>query len=61
VYADEFGNPTVPTENNGWKMELFIFDVFEFARNMVALEVGLGLSNRSFLCLHQNISSFKVS
>jgi UDP-N-acetylglucosamine/UDP-N-acetylgalactosamine diphosphorylase len=39
IYADEEGNPTVPTTSNGWKMELFIFDVFESAKNMVALEV----------------------
>jgi UDP-N-acetylglucosamine/UDP-N-acetylgalactosamine diphosphorylase len=32
-----------PTEVNGEKMELFIFDSFSFAHNLVALEVSVGL------------------
>jgi hypothetical protein len=30
----------MPSVNNGWKMELFVFDVFEFSKNMVAFEVS---------------------
>eukprot|EP01133_Synstelium_polycarpum_P011235 gene11235-13106_t len=37
--ADAEGRRTMPEANNGWKMELFIFDVFPFSRNMVALEI----------------------
>ncbi len=28
-----------PTTPNGWKFEMFIFDVFPFARQMVVMEV----------------------
>jgi len=39
--VDERGETETPAVNNGWKMELFVFDVFEFSKNMVALEVRL--------------------
>jgi UDP-N-acetylglucosamine/UDP-N-acetylgalactosamine diphosphorylase len=37
--VNERGETEMPSVNNGWKMELFVFDVFEFSKNMVALEV----------------------
>lgn len=39
-YADEDGKKTDATKENGWKMEMFIFDVFQCAKKMVALEVN---------------------
>lgn len=39
-HADEKGVRTEPTKENGWKMEMFIFDTFQFAKKMVALEVN---------------------
>ncbi|KYQ99819.1 UDP-N-acetylglucosamine pyrophosphorylase [Tieghemostelium lacteum] len=39
-YADTHtGQRTVPTQNNGWKLEKFIFDVFPFCNKMVCLEI----------------------
>ncbi len=29
----------MPDENNGWKLEMFIFDVFPFARRLCVLKV----------------------
>jgi UDP-N-acetylglucosamine/UDP-N-acetylgalactosamine diphosphorylase len=37
-YADESGKKTDATKENGWKMEMFIFDVFQCSKKMVALE-----------------------
>lgn len=31
--ADEEGNPVIATANNGYKLEQFIFDVFEVRRH----------------------------
>lgn len=39
-YIDENGIRQKPTEPNGTKMEKFIFDVFEFAKNFICLEVA---------------------
>jgi len=37
--ADEEGNPVIATANNGYKLEQFIFDVFEHANKLVAFEI----------------------
>jgi len=34
------GKTEAPKENNGWKLESFIFDIFPFAKNMAAFEVA---------------------
>ncbi|XP_049884213.1 UDP-N-acetylhexosamine pyrophosphorylase-like protein 1 [Pectinophora gossypiella] len=39
-YVDDNGIRQKPTEPNGIKMEKFIFDVFEFAKNFICLEVA---------------------
>lgn len=39
-HADENGNKVTPSKENGWKMEMFIFDVFCASKKMVALEVN---------------------
>lgn len=39
-YVDENGIRQKPTKPNGTKMEKFIFDVFEFAKNFICLEVA---------------------
>ena len=39
-YADESGKKTDATKENGWKLEMFIFDAFQCAKNMVALEIN---------------------
>jgi len=36
--ADENGVPVAPKEINGWKLELFSFDIFSFAKKMLAFE-----------------------
>ncbi|EGG13844.1 UDP-N-acetylglucosamine pyrophosphorylase [Cavenderia fasciculata] len=37
--ADENGVRQTPSQTNGWKLELFIFDVFPYAKHMVCLEI----------------------
>ncbi|XP_023949028.2 UDP-N-acetylhexosamine pyrophosphorylase [Bicyclus anynana] len=39
-YVDDNGIKQKPSEPNGIKMEKFIFDVFEFAKNFICLEVA---------------------
>lgn len=39
-YVDDSGVKQKPSEPNGIKMEKFIFDVFEFAKNFICLEVA---------------------
>jgi len=36
---DENGKKFTPSKENGWKLEQFIFDPFEFASNVIVLEV----------------------
>jgi len=43
--VNEKGETETPSEINGWKMEMFIFDIFESSSNLVALEV---LRNEEF-------------
>jgi len=38
-YIDEKGNEIKPEQVNGIKLEMFIFDVFPYAKKFVALEV----------------------
>jgi len=38
--VNENGETVTPEDINGWKLELFIFDVFEYAERMVALEIN---------------------
>jgi UDP-N-acetylglucosamine/UDP-N-acetylgalactosamine diphosphorylase len=38
-YADPTGNTVTPAKENGWKLELFIFDAFQYCNKMVAFEV----------------------
>jgi UDP-N-acetylglucosamine pyrophosphorylase len=38
-YADDNGKRTDAKEVNGWKMEQFIFDIFDSAERMVVFEV----------------------
>jgi len=38
-YANDDGKTVAPADVNGWKLEMFIFDSFEFATNLVGLEV----------------------
>ncbi|GAM25016.1 hypothetical protein SAMD00019534_081910 [Acytostelium subglobosum LB1] len=37
--ADDAGQRINPDANNGWKMEMFVFDVFPYSKHMVCLEV----------------------
>jgi UDP-N-acetylglucosamine pyrophosphorylase len=37
--VNDLGEKFTPKDPNGWKFELFVFDVFPFASNMCALEV----------------------
>jgi len=37
--VDKDGDTVAPDSPNGWKLEQFIFDVFPFANNLVALEI----------------------
>lgn len=37
-YINDQGNLITPTQNNGWKFELFAFDIFEYANKMLAFE-----------------------
>eukprot|EP01125_Pyxidicula_operculata_P019872 TRINITY_DN7229_c0_g1_i2.p1 TRINITY_DN7229_c0_g1~~TRINITY_DN7229_c0_g1_i2.p1 ORF type:complete len:360 (+),score=65.48 TRINITY_DN7229_c0_g1_i2:389-1468(+) len=36
--ADENGKTSTPNDINGWKIEMFVFDIFECASNLKALE-----------------------
>eukprot|EP01112_Ceratiomyxa_fruticulosa_P007826 TRINITY_DN2036_c0_g1_i1.p1 TRINITY_DN2036_c0_g1~~TRINITY_DN2036_c0_g1_i1.p1 ORF type:complete len:512 (-),score=102.25 TRINITY_DN2036_c0_g1_i1:40-1575(-) len=38
-YVNQNGEQITPSKENGWKLEMFIFDVFQFSKKMVALEV----------------------
>ena len=40
-FLDNQGSTATPVENNGVKLELFIFDVFPFSSQMITLEVSL--------------------
>jgi UDP-N-acetylglucosamine pyrophosphorylase len=37
--ADEKGNAVMPDAPNGWKLEQFVFDVFQYAQKVVAFEI----------------------
>jgi len=39
-YVNESGNLVSPSSNNGWKFELFAFDIFEYATKMLAFETN---------------------
>jgi len=41
-FADAQGKTTTPAKENGWKLELFIFDAFQYSEKMVAFEVKRG-------------------
>jgi UDP-N-acetylglucosamine/UDP-N-acetylgalactosamine diphosphorylase len=38
--ADDSGKTVPPKDINGWKMEQFIFDIFDLAEHMVAFEIN---------------------
>jgi len=38
-YSDSEGNPVIATTPNGYKLEQFVFDVFELSRKLVAFEI----------------------
>jgi len=38
-YIDDNGDPIIPATINGWKFELFAFDIYEYAIKMIAFEV----------------------
>jgi len=38
-YADSEGNPVIATVPNGYKLEQFVFDVFEHAQKLVAFQI----------------------
>lgn len=39
-HANEEGKRVEPPKENGWKLEMFIFDSFQYSKKMVALEVN---------------------
>jgi len=39
-FVDSMGNTITPKSNNGWKFELFAFDIFEYANRMLAFETS---------------------
>jgi hypothetical protein len=49
--VNEEGITAIPEKNNGWKMEMFIFDVFQHANYIAAFEV----TNILFECLYYEI------
>jgi len=37
--VDDYGKTITPIQNNGWKLEMFIFDVFAYSENLLVFQV----------------------